>query len=627
MTIGAAIDNASETSGDLNKEAWDKYNALRTALLVYHNTDGSHLSTGDVVLKALFDANTILAASTDDTPAALSVAASRIIGRASTGGIAALTASQVNNILGTATKALDNLASVAINVSLISDTDNTDDLGSATYEWKDLYIDGTANIDSLVADTADINGGTVDGITSLTAAGNLDIGAYNFRAASLTADGLTATRVVFAGANGLLSDDSDFTFVTDTLTVTKLGAFEATGAINFGSQAMTSVDINSGTVSGITFDGALTMSLGSDVDGDIYYRSSNVLTRLAKGTQTHVLTMGASIPEWAAAAGGVDTSGTPVDNDFAKFTDADTIEGRSYSETVSDLSVDTRRLENLCRNAAFASRSGGTSAIPDEWTLEGTPTVAYDTVDTTYGDYAVKLTASGAGDEGINQTLTHLKISTKYQVFARVKVDAGDTASIITTGATTNIDTDSTSATWETKTGEFTTDASGTDVVLKLVASADTDVAYFCGITCVEGDIPPGNFVRRGNEVIYLAVPLIDASWDGDGKSDGDSGIIDLSAFGNGCPPKIKAVLVSICYRDADSANTDTYLGLCSAAQGSVLEMSIAVFVFTVTNDTLKNGGSWSPCDSNGDIYVRIEASGAGTGDVWIFVHGYILGE
>jgi hypothetical protein len=34
---------------------------------------------------------------------------------------------------------------------------------------------------------------------------------------------------------------------------------------------------------------------------------------------------------------GVGTSGTPVDNDFAKFTDADTVEGRSYSETRNDL--------------------------------------------------------------------------------------------------------------------------------------------------------------------------------------------------------------------------------------------------------------------------------------------------
>ena len=31
-------------------------------------------------------------------------------------------------------------------------------LGSAGLEWDNLYIDGTANIDSLVADTADIDG-------------------------------------------------------------------------------------------------------------------------------------------------------------------------------------------------------------------------------------------------------------------------------------------------------------------------------------------------------------------------------------------------------------------------------------------------------------------------------------
>jgi hypothetical protein len=41
-----------------------------------------------------------------------------------------------------ATQPLDNLASVAINTSLISDTDNTDDLGSSTYYWKDIYFKG-----------------------------------------------------------------------------------------------------------------------------------------------------------------------------------------------------------------------------------------------------------------------------------------------------------------------------------------------------------------------------------------------------------------------------------------------------------------------------------------------------
>ena len=38
--------------------------------------------------------------------------------------------------------------------------------------------------------------------------------------------------------------------------------------------------------------------------------------------------------------GTVDTSGSPVDNDFAKFTDANTIEGRSASEMRSDLNVE-----------------------------------------------------------------------------------------------------------------------------------------------------------------------------------------------------------------------------------------------------------------------------------------------
>jgi hypothetical protein len=38
-------------------------------------------------------------------------------------------------------------------------TDNAFDLGRIGHEWRDLFIDGTANIDSLIADTADINAG------------------------------------------------------------------------------------------------------------------------------------------------------------------------------------------------------------------------------------------------------------------------------------------------------------------------------------------------------------------------------------------------------------------------------------------------------------------------------------
>ena len=98
----------------------------------------------------------------------------------------------------------------------------------------------------------DINGGTIDAITSLTVANNVDIGSHDLRAATLTADGLTSGRVVFAGTNGVLSDDSDLTFSSDTLTATKIGAFTAAGAINFDNQDMTNVDIDSGAIDGTT---------------------------------------------------------------------------------------------------------------------------------------------------------------------------------------------------------------------------------------------------------------------------------------------------------------------------------------------------------------------------------------
>ena len=53
----------------------------------------------DVVLKSLFDANTVLAANTNDTPAALTVNEQTIVGRKTGGNIAALSATEVRAIL------------------------------------------------------------------------------------------------------------------------------------------------------------------------------------------------------------------------------------------------------------------------------------------------------------------------------------------------------------------------------------------------------------------------------------------------------------------------------------------------------------------------------------------------
>jgi hypothetical protein len=71
-------------------------------------------------------------------------------------------------------------------------TDNTYDLGRVGHEWRDLYIDGTANIDSLIADTADINAGTID---------NTSIGATTAASAKVTTIDISST-IALAGSTG-----------------------------------------------------------------------------------------------------------------------------------------------------------------------------------------------------------------------------------------------------------------------------------------------------------------------------------------------------------------------------------------------------------------------------------------
>jgi len=65
---------------------------------------------------------------------------------------------------GGASAALDNLASVAINTSLISDTDSTDNLGSSSKYWANGYVDkiylnSTATLDGSTAGQINVIGG------------------------------------------------------------------------------------------------------------------------------------------------------------------------------------------------------------------------------------------------------------------------------------------------------------------------------------------------------------------------------------------------------------------------------------------------------------------------------------
>lgn len=84
-------------------------------------------------------------------------------------------------------------------------TDNTVDLGSSSFEFKDLYIDGTANIDNLVADAADVKGtlkisGSSSGYVGIAAAAAAGSTTYTLP----SADG-TSGQALITNGSGTLS--------------------------------------------------------------------------------------------------------------------------------------------------------------------------------------------------------------------------------------------------------------------------------------------------------------------------------------------------------------------------------------------------------------------------------------
>jgi len=93
--------------------------------------------------------------------------------------------------------------------------------------------------------------------------------------------------------------------------------------------------------------------LGSDATGDMYYRnSSGYLTRLAAGTNGHVLTLSGGIPSWAAPSSGWALTGTST------FTGAVNIAGsttNTLTHTFDALGTTATNVFNLVNTTAAAA--------------------------------------------------------------------------------------------------------------------------------------------------------------------------------------------------------------------------------------------------------------------------------
>lgn len=233
-----------------------------------------------------------------------------------------------------ATTALDNLASVAINTSLVSDTDNTDALGSALIGWSDLFLGDGAVINFNNGDvtlthslnTLTLAGGTLAlGANSLTMTGSL--GATGARLTKGWFTDLEVTNAIAGAVTGNAGTVTNATLTTaltvNTGTVTLVGDAANTSVLTIGAGAVsvsgsntgdqTSVTGNAGTVTVADAGGdtstwvllgtSQTGSLAPATDAGLTYdATSNILTAGGLALGTGSLTLTGSIAATGARA-------------------------------------------------------------------------------------------------------------------------------------------------------------------------------------------------------------------------------------------------------------------------------------------------------------------------------------
>lgn len=295
LTIAANWEAADET----------KFDAIEALADV---TDATNVNAAGAAMNTDWDANTILAANSDDTPLALTVAASRIVGRKSSGNIVALTAAELLAIIGgtpsewSGQQNFNGVTLTGLGADLVTNG------GFAT---DTSWTKGTGwTIPTPVADQ-DNAGGDSD-LTQALSLVNGSTYQVKFEVKAYTDGNVTAvagdtegtdrasaaifTENIVAGAGGDIDIRADSTF---------------TGQVDDVSVKLANVswNLNTQQVATLTLDGDLVPDNPTNMkDGATY-----VLTLIQDGTGTRLLTYGSAYEFPAGTAPVLSTGVTDVD--------------------------------------------------------------------------------------------------------------------------------------------------------------------------------------------------------------------------------------------------------------------------------------------------------------------------
>lgn len=170
-------------------------------------------------------------------------------------------------------------------------------------------VSGTSNRITVATGTTtpviDISASYV-GQSSITTLGTIATGVWNGTVVGATYGGTGVNNGAFTItlAGSLVTVGAFTTTLTTTGTTGVTLPTTGTLATLAGSESFTNKTITSST----NVLGGVTMTLGSDATGDVYYRAAGgALTRLGVGANGTVLTLAGGLPSWAAGGGGSGT--------------------------------------------------------------------------------------------------------------------------------------------------------------------------------------------------------------------------------------------------------------------------------------------------------------------------------
>lgn len=235
---------------------------------------------------------------------------------------------------GKATTALDNLGSVAINTSLISDTDITDDLGSSLIKWNNLFVKtigatGTRVTKIWTTDLEITNLPSVNG-TALTTT----IAKLNLLTNAGGTTGTTSTNIVFS--------------TSPVLTTPTLGVASATSINKVAITApATSATLTIADTKTLTVNNTLTFA-GTDSTTMTFPSTSATIARTdAANTFTGASTASA----WVLTSPTITTKISPTSDDGAPLGDT--------THNFSDLFLATGAVINYANSNVVLTHSSG----------------------------------------------------------------------------------------------------------------------------------------------------------------------------------------------------------------------------------------------------------------------------